>query len=82
MARQYPVELHIGQKVLVHVNPTLHPVEALVKEINHESGTVWVHPIGYQVHWNTDPRAISTKTGLYLHYQDKQFYFHTERHIS
>ena len=82
MSRQYPTELHIGQKVLVHVNATLHPVEAHVVEINHDTGTLYVHPIGSRVHWKTVPDAISLRGGLYLHYQDKQFFFGNERIIN
>lgn len=79
MARQYPHELHIGQKVIVHLNPTMHPIEALVSEIDKKSGVVHVNPIGYKVRWITRPRAISISSGHHLEYKDHEFFFVEKR---
>lgn len=83
MARQYPQELHIGLKVLVHVNPTAHPVPSKVTKINHDDGTVHVNPIGFKkVQWKAVPQAISTESGLYLKYKENRFYFDTYRTLN
>ena len=39
MARQFPPELHIGQKVVVHPAPGSHGIEALVTAIDAIKGT-------------------------------------------
>jgi len=75
MPRQFPDELHIGQKVFVHLHPTAHPVEALVTYIDAIKGLIHVNPIGYKVRWAAHPRAISSLRGLYLHFENEQFFF-------
>jgi hypothetical protein len=82
MARQYPNELHLGQNVLVYVDPTGHPVEALVTKIDNDEGTIHVNPIGYKVRWIAKPRAIATKNGLFLRFENKQFYFAPTRSLA
>lgn len=77
MARQYPNEIHLGQKVLVRINPTAHPIEALVTKIDGEAGMIHVNPIGYKVRWAAKPRAISTESGLFLRFENNQFSFGT-----
>ncbi len=75
MARQYPTELHIGQKVYVYVNPTTHPITARVTKIDRADGVVHVHPIGYAVRWAIMPRAIASLNGQRLYYKDNDFHF-------
>ena len=81
MARQYPSELHIGQKVLVNLTAGMHPVEALVTKIDSEQGMVHVNPIGYKVRWAAKPRAITNTAGQFLRYEDKSFSFRETRRI-
>jgi len=81
MYRQYTRELHLGQKVRVYINPTAHPVEALVTKIDHETGTVHVNPIGYKIRWQANPCAISNMAGQYLQFQGDHFYFTDRRSL-
>lgn len=75
MTRQYPPELHIGQRVLVHPAPASHAVEALVEYVDVIKGLVTVAPIGFNVRWIARPRAIMTSRGWYLHFEDRGFIF-------
>lgn len=77
MARQFPLELHIGQKVLVRPAPTAHAVEALVTAFDAVKGIVFVQPIGYAIRWMARPRAIESLNGHYLHHKDETFFFDT-----
>ncbi len=81
MYRQYAPELHLGQKVFVHIDPTAHPIEALVTKIDHETGTVHVNPIGYKVRWQANPRAISNMAGQFLRFEGNQFFFGKRRSL-
>ena len=82
MARQYPNELHIGQNVLVYVNPTGHPIEAIVTKIDGDKGLIHVNPVGYKVRWAARPRAITTMNGMFLHFNENQFYFAEHRSLA
>ncbi|MEM9953452.1 MAG: hypothetical protein AAFV93_08205 [Chloroflexota bacterium] len=75
MARQYPPELHIGQRVLVNFTSGMHPIEALVTNIDAEQGMVHVNPVGHKVRWAAKPRAISNLAGQFLRFEDKRFKF-------
>lgn len=79
MARQYPNELYIGQKIFVQLDPTSHAIPALVAEIDHQQGLVHVNPIGYKIRWIAKARAISTDEGLFLHFDDRGFFFEKYR---
>lgn len=81
MARQYVPELHLGQKVIVHISPTAHPIEALVTKIDHQTGTIHVNPIGYKVRWQANPRAISNTAGQFLKFEENQFFFSNRRSL-
>ncbi len=81
MARQYPSELHIGQKVLVNLTAGTHPIEALVTKIDHQEGMVHVNPIGYKVRWMAKPRVISNTAGQYLNFADEEFSFRETRSL-
>ncbi|QPC84300.1 hypothetical protein G4Y79_07975 [Phototrophicus methaneseepsis] len=75
MARQFPCELYIGQKVLVRPSPSSYAVESLVIAIDAMKGIVQVKPIGYNIRWIARPRAIANLAGLYLHYENERFFF-------
>lgn len=75
MTRQYPPELHLGQKVYVRPNPTAFPIEALVTYMDTVRGLVHVQLRGYARKYAAHPRAISNLQGQYLHYEDKRFFF-------
>lgn len=75
MKRQFPNELHIGQKVRVYPNPTAHPIEALVTAIDSIKGIVQVNPIGYKIRWNAQPHAVTNMDGLFLRFENDQFIF-------
>jgi len=75
MARQYPSELHIGQKVLVNFTSGMHPIEALVTKIDREQGMIHVNPIGYKVRWAAKPRAITNTSGQFLRFENDEFSF-------
>lgn len=75
MARQYPIEIFIGQKVLVRFDAGSHPIEALVTALDTVKGLVHVAPIGYRVKWAARPRAICSDRGLFLHFEDDHFFF-------
>jgi hypothetical protein len=75
MARHYPPELHIGQKVLVRPAPSSYAIEALVIAIDAMKGIVQVKPIGYDIRWIARPRAIASLAGLYLHHENERFFF-------
>ena len=81
MARQYPSELHIGQKVLVNLTAGMHPIEALVTKIDREQGMVHVNPIGRKVRWAAKPRAISNTAGQFLRFEGKEFSFRETRKL-
>jgi hypothetical protein len=82
MARQFPTELHIGQKVHVRVNPAAHPIEALVTHIDHANGLIHVNPIGYKIRWQARPRAIANMNGEFLRYDNNTFYFGKRRSLA
>jgi hypothetical protein len=82
MTRQYPEELHIGQKVYVRFDPTAHPIAALVTAVDTSRGVVQVNPIGYKIRWATRPRAISNEEGHFLHFDDQHFFFAPTRPIN
>lgn len=75
MARQYPPELHIGQRVLVNFTAGMHPIEALVTKIDNAQGLVHVNPVGHKVRWAAKPRAICNLAGQFLRFENKQFSF-------
>lgn len=75
MSRQFPLELHVGQTVLVRPSPTTHPIEALVTHLDRFKGIIHVKPIGYKVKWRVRVRAISSLTGLHLHHENERFTF-------
>ncbi|GAB5493448.1 MAG: hypothetical protein Phog2KO_36630 [Phototrophicaceae bacterium] len=79
MARQYPSELHIGQKVLVNFNAGAHTIEALVTKIDRQEGMVHVNPIGYKVRWAAKPRIIRNIAGQFLNFEDEEFSFRETR---
>lgn len=81
MARQYPSELHIGQKVLVNFNAGMHSIEALVTKIDHRDGMVHVNPIGYKVRWAAKPRVIRNTAGQFLNFEDQEFSFRETRKL-
>ena len=78
MARQFPPELHLGQKVVVHPAPGSHGIEALVTAIDAIKGIVQVRPIGYKARWIARPRAIANMAGMYLHHENERFFFAVE----
>lgn len=78
MPRHYPDELHIGQKVLVRPNSLSHAVEAVITGIDDERGIVRVQPLGYAIQWAARPRAISSPGGLYLHFENRRFFYSTQ----
>lgn len=78
MTRLIPDELHIGQKILVHPNPTTHPLNAIVTYIDHLTGLVHVRFETMSGLWAVRPPAISSLRGLYLHFKNQQFYFSPE----
>jgi hypothetical protein len=82
MARQYPNELHLGQAVLVRIDPTSHPIEALVTKIDGAEGLIHVNPVGYKVRWVARPRAITTKCGQFLRFENNQFFFGDTRSLA
>lgn len=82
MARQYPSELHIGQKVLVNFNAGMHPIAALVTKIDRQEGRVHVNPIGYKVRWAAKARAITNTSGQYLHHDGAEFSFRETRPLN
>ncbi|MGJ3239252.1 MAG: hypothetical protein ACFE0Q_11145 [Anaerolineae bacterium] len=75
MARQYPSELYIGQKVMVNLATGMHPIEALVTNIDYDQGMIHVNPIGHKVRWAAKPRAICNTAGQFLYYENKEFTF-------
>ena len=77
MPRQYPSELHIGQKVLVQPSALMHCVEALVTKIDHATGMIHVNPIGYKIRWQTAPNCIRNLAGEYLTFKNNAFSFST-----
>jgi hypothetical protein len=79
MARQYPSELHLGQKIFVQLDPTAHPIAALVTKIDRDEGLIHVNPIGYKVRWAAKPRAISNGQGQYLRFNNQEFFFAENR---
>ena len=81
MARQYPSELHLGQKIFVQPDPTVHPIAALITKIDLEHGLIHVNPIGYKVRWAAKPRAVSNDEGQYLHFDNQGFHFENVRAI-
>jgi hypothetical protein len=82
MSRQFPTELHIGQKVHVRVNPTAHPIASVVTYIDRDAGVIHVNPIGYKIRWQAKPRAVVNLDGEPLRYEDKQFFFGKRRHLA
>ncbi|MCA9913045.1 MAG: hypothetical protein KC496_06835 [Anaerolineae bacterium] len=81
MSRQYAAELFLGQKVVVHITPTAHPIEALVTKIDNQTGTIHVNPIGYKVRWQANPRAISNMAGQFLRFEKDHFFFSDTRSL-
>lgn len=79
MARQYPSELHLGQKIFVQPAPSAHPIAALITKIDRENGLIHVNPIGYKIRWAAKPRAISNGEGQYLRFSNQEFYFDERR---
>lgn len=82
MARQFPTELHIGQKVYVRVNPAAHAIEALVTHIDRDNGIIHVNPIGYKIRWRARPRAIANMDGEFLRYENDSFHFGKRRSLA
>lgn len=81
-SRQFPEELHIGQKVLVRFSPTSHPIPAIITLINAEEGFVHVNPVGYKVRWQANPRAITTTKGQFLHFTENTFYYSDQPNVA
>ena len=78
MARQYPNELYLGQKVLVQFKPHANPITSLVKWIDRKSGLVHVNPIGSEKLWAAKPLVISSIEGQMLHFENEEFFFDEE----
>lgn len=78
MPRHIPEELHVGQKILVHPNPTHHPMSAIVTYIDVIKGLVHVRFETVEGRFAILPRGISNMSGLYLHFKNKQFFFSPE----
>lgn len=75
MPRHFPLEPHVGQKVLVYPDPVSHPIEALVTYFDTAAGWVHVRPLHAQGLLACRPKTIVTPSGDYLHFQDQQFFF-------
>lgn len=78
MPRYIPDELHIGQKILVHPNPTHHPLDAIVTYIDVLKGLVHVRFEAMEGRFAVLPAGISNMNGAYLHFKNKQFFFSHE----
>jgi hypothetical protein len=78
MPRYIPEELHIGQTILVHPNPTHYPMEAIVTYIDTVKGLIHVKFESMDGRFAVLPRGISNLDGLYLHFKNKQFFFSPE----
>lgn len=81
-SRYYPEELHIGQRVLVWVDPTQHPVPAVITLIDIKNGVVHVNPVGYKVRWQAHPRTIRSTKGQFLHFDNNNFYYSDKPNVA
>ncbi|MEL6307724.1 MAG: hypothetical protein AAFV98_09570 [Chloroflexota bacterium] len=81
MARQYPSNIYIGQKVTITITAGLHSIEALVTKIDYDNGRVHVNPIGYKTRWSAKPQCISNREGKILRFENNEFTFANRRAI-
>lgn len=81
-SRDFPLEVHIGQKVLVRPSPTEYAIPALITFIDAQNGVIHVNPIGYKVRWQAKPRAVTTPQGLFLHFANNNFFYSEQPYIA
>lgn len=81
MTRQYPPELHIGQRILVRPNPTTHPLDAWVEAIDTLKGLIHFQLKGHKGLYAAPAHAITNMDGLYLHFKDCRFFFSKDPYL-
>ncbi|MCU0511865.1 MAG: hypothetical protein MUE40_04765 [Anaerolineae bacterium] len=75
MTRQFPAEIFIGQRVFLRFDPTSSPIISEVTWLDFDNGLVHVQPVGYTRQLAARPRALTDLRGLYLHFENAQFFF-------
>jgi hypothetical protein len=75
MTRQFPAEIFIGQRVYLRFEPSGHPITSQVTYLDYQNGRVHLKPVGYARQWAAHPRAVTSLSGEYLHFDKDTFYF-------